>query len=121
MFPPIRPSPTIPTCMRSSGSWLPRRRASRLDGLAEPGQSVLHIGPEMHAQRAAPALPQHLEVAERLSGLHDAERVSATRHREIVGVVAGNLDEHPGIRAALVGLSGPAQISRPEADTGRDP
>src|SRR5262245_9966336 len=100
MFPPIRPNPTIPTCIailrvslmsaarpagpqprdglhralqfisaaRPAGPQprdglhraLPAPCALCLDGLAELGQSTFHVGPEMHAQRAAAALAQHL-------------------------------------------------------------
>src|SRR6185436_5109112 len=99
---------------RSAGAPAPRRPAARTaEGLAEPGQSVFHVGSE--------ALAQHLEVAQRLRVLYHAERVPPAWHRQIVGVVAGDLDEHAGVRAALVQLTRRVQIARPEADAGRDP
>src|SRR6266850_2549115 len=111
MLAPIRPSPTIPTCMESS---------SRLDGPAQQGQPGFHVAPEMHAQRPAPALLEDAEVTERLSGLHHTERIPLSRYREVVRVVTGDLDEHAGIRAALVRLPGRVQVARAEADTRRD-
>ena len=74
----------------------------------------------MDAQHAPVALGQHLEIAARLRRLDDAEGVFLARHREIVGVVAGDLQEHAAVRPALVGLPGRMQEARPEAEAGGD-
>ena len=42
-----------------------------------------HVGAEVDAQRAPAALGEHLEVAARLRGLDDAERVLLPRHRQV--------------------------------------
>src|SRR6059036_937002 len=110
MLAPIRPSPTIPTCMESS---------SRLEGPAQQGQPGFHVAPEMHAQRPAPALLEDAEVAG-LRHLHHTEGISPSRHREIIRVVTDDMDEHAGIRSALVRLPGRVQVTRAEADTRRD-
>ena len=75
---------------------------------------------EMHAQHPPFALGQHLEIAARLRRLDDAEGVFLVRHLEIGGIVAGDLQEHAGVRAALVGLPRRMQEPRPEAEAGGD-
>src|SRR5436309_6987658 len=119
MLPPIRPSPTIPICMvsaplvASSGDRL-------LDGRAQLLESGRHVRSQVHPQRAAAPLLEHLEVAAGLRRLHHSERVCLSRHRQIRRVVAGDLQEDPRARAALVGLAGRVKEARAEADAGGD-
>ena len=40
---------------------------------------------------------------------------------QIAGVIAGDLQEHPGVGAAFVGLPGRMEETGPEAETGRHP
>ena len=128
MLPPIRPRPIIPSCMSvvslshdGLSAELPRRE-SVLRALLEPPGSTRRRRPQMHAQRAAAALGQHLEIAARLRRLDDAEAcTSAPAPAGRAGVVAGDLQEHAGVRPALVGLAGRVQEARPEAEAGRDP
>ena len=89
---------------------------------ASPGhvQPRRDIRTEMDAQRAAVALDEHLEIAARLRRLDDAERVALAGHRQVRGVVAGDLQEDAGVGAALVGLAGRVQEARAEAEAGRD-
>ena len=118
MLPPICPetdhadlhwsSPVIGSCERLS------------DGIREGRQSRRDMRAEMHAQHAPIALGQHLEIAARLRRLDDTEGVFLVRHLEIGGVVAGDLQEHAGVRAALVGLPGRMQEPRSEAEAGGD-
>ena len=54
----------------------------------------------------------------RLRRLHHAEAVGMAGHVDIGGIVAGDLQEHAGIRAALVGLPGRMLEARPEAEAG---
>ena len=75
---------------------------------------------EMDAQGPAAALGQHVEIAPRLRRLDDAEGEFAAGYRQVSGIVAGDLQEHPGIGAALVGLTGRMQEPRAEAEAGRD-
>src|ERR1022692_565991 len=105
---PMRPSPTMPSCMSDGPSHQFRQLA----------QASRHVRPEMDAEGPPPAVRQHLEIAARLGGLHRAERVRLARDREIVGIVAGDLQEHAAVRPALVGLSGGVQEARSEAETG---
>ena len=58
-----------------------------------------HVGAKMGAQRTAVAVDQDLEIASRLRCLDDAERVPLSRHLQIDGVVARNLEEHARVRA----------------------
>ncbi len=56
--------------------------------------------------RAALMFGERVEVAPCLRLLDRGERVAVSGDRKIDGVLVGDLQEHPGIRATLVGLSG---------------
>ena len=73
----------------------------------------------MDAQRAPAALSQHVEIAARLRRLDDTKRVFLPRDRQILGIVAGDLQKHAAIRPALIGLTGRMQKARTKADAGR--
>jgi hypothetical protein len=75
------------------------------DGFFERCQSRRNMRAEMYAKHSPIALGQHLEIAARFRRLHNAESISLARHLKIGGIVAGDLQEHAGIRAAFVGLS----------------
>src|ERR1700720_4433327 len=103
MLPPIRPRPTMPSCIRL----LPEIGCSseRLpDGFLEGRQTSCNVGTEMDAQDTASALRQHPEVATRFRRLDDTEGVFLPGNLNIAGVVAGDLQKHAGIRPAFVGL-----------------
>src|SRR3981189_1162678 len=74
----------------------------------------------MDAQDTPVALGQHLEVAARLRRLDNTEGVFLVRHLDIGEVVAGDLQEHAGVRAAFVSLPRRMKKSRPEGEAGRD-
>src|SRR5258708_17654991 len=74
----------------------------------------------MNAQRAPAAFGKHVEIAARLRRLDDAEAVFLAGHRQILCIVAGDLQEDASRRAALVGLPRRMQEARPEADAGPD-
>src|ERR1700675_409203 len=112
MLPPIRPSPIIPSCI--TPSW-PLSGQNPYDRLAQFGKARGDVRSEMDAQGAAAALGQDVEIATRLRRLHDTESVFLARHRQILAIIAGDLQEDAGIRAALVGLPGRVQEPRPEA------
>ncbi len=97
-----------------------RQLAQRLsDGAAEGGEAGIEIAFEVDAKRAPAALGEHLEIAARLRRLDNAEGVFLARHRQILGVVAGDLQEHTAVRAALIGLPGRMQKARAKAEAGR--
>ena len=75
---------------------------------------------EMHAKRTPAALGEHVEIAARLRRLDDAEACLLARHRQILGIVGRDLQEHAAVGSALVGLAGRVQEARPETDAGRD-
>src|SRR5579864_4375210 len=75
----------------------------------------------MHAQDTPIAFDQHREVAARLRRLDDTEGVFFARYLDIGRIVASDLQEHAGVRTALVGLSGGMQEPRSEAEAGGNP
>src|SRR5260370_41540096 len=75
---------------------------------------------EMDAQDTPIAFGQNLEVAARFRRLDDTEGVLLVRNLEIARVVAGDLKEHAGVRAAFVGLPRRMKESRSEAEAGGD-
>src|SRR5581483_10904374 len=84
-----------------------RRHWSRYPCRKRPREALepcRHVGAKVDAQRAAPALGQHLEVAARLRRLDDAKRVALPRHSQIHRVVTGDLQEDSSIGPALVRL-----------------
>jgi len=70
-------------------------------------------------QRTPAALCQHLEIAARLRLFDDAKGVGLAGHRQILGIVAGNLQEDPTVRSTLIGLSCRMLKARPKADACR--
>ena len=44
----------------------------------------------MHAQRAAPAFRQYLEITARLRGFHYSKSIFLAGHRDIAGVITGD-------------------------------
>jgi hypothetical protein len=118
---------------RKRGFFLPaviRSPESLPHGVPEGREARRHVGAEMQAQDAPPALAEHLEVALCLRRLDGAETVLMPRqppqppqppHIEIGGVVAGDVQKHAGVRAALIGLTGRMEKARSEAETGGDP
>ena len=73
----------------------------------------------MNAQGSAAALGQDLEVPAGLRSFDHSERVLLPRNRQVGGIIAGDLQKHTAVWAALVGLSGGMQESWAEADAGR--
>src|SRR5712692_5781058 len=85
MLAPIRPSPTIPICIAQLLlAALPQRF---FDSRAQSREARGHVGAQVHAERAAAALRQNLEVAARLRGLHHPKRVRLPWHRQVSRVV----------------------------------
>src|SRR6266478_7733532 len=113
MLEPIRPRPIIPSCIVSLRSAYGLR-----DGFRERLQAPLHVRPQVRSQCTAFALGQYLEIAARLCRLHHAKGVLLAWHWQIIRVVAGNLEEHTGVWAALISLPGGMQKPRAEAATG---
>src|SRR5665213_115910 len=74
----------------------------------------------MDPERSPPALGQHIEIAARLRRFYHAETIFLPRHGQILRLVAGDLEEHTAIRAALIGLSGRMQEARSELEAGGD-
>jgi hypothetical protein len=58
-----------------------------VNGGIEHLQARLEIALQMHAQRAAAALGEHIEITACLRGLDDSKACLLARHREILGIV----------------------------------
>src|SRR5260370_11584396 len=103
MLPPIRPRPTIPISMVNSSA----------GGLSDCGfdcrRERLPAGrplpAEGHAEHREPPRAERLQVAEGLRLLEDREAVGLPGDRHVASVVLDDLQEEPGLRAALVQLA----------------
>src|SRR5579859_4427260 len=84
------------------------------NGVGERLQAAPDVRAQVRTQRTALAFGQNLEIAARLRRFHNAESVLLAGHRQIVGVVASDLEEHAGVRTALVSLPGGMQKTRTE-------
>src|SRR5215471_21649850 len=141
IFAPMRPNPTIPSCMRFS---LPRSHASSPDFAAlrrplpgrtapaprgwtldtllnrrvQRGESRFQIFSQVDAQRPAPAFRQNLEIPAGLCRFHHAKRVFLAGNRQLDRIVARDLQKHPRVRSTLVSLSGGMQEARPKSQAG---
>src|SRR6476620_8156368 len=89
MLPPIRPRPIMPSCIRK----IPLVERFGYGGI-QRGKRRLEIALEVDPQRAPAAFGQHVEIAARLRCLDDAEARFLSRHRQIPGIVSGDLEEH---------------------------
>src|SRR6202171_4158693 len=129
MLPPIRPKPIMPSCIGILYCCVSTTRSGNrvcdhalIQRIVNRGiqylQSRLEIALEMHAQRTAAALGQHVEIATRLRRLDHAESSLLTGYRDILGVIGGDLQEYAAVRAPLVSLSGGMQETRAELGAG---
>ena len=84
---------------------------------AQRAHGVLALQP--HALRGQAELAQRLQVADRLGVLERRERVRRAGDLDVVGPVVQQLQEAPGLRAALVELAGRVQEARPVAERRR--
>src|SRR5262249_49186274 len=64
-------------------------------------------------------LRKHLQIAARLRRLDDAKGVGLAGHRQVFGVIAGDLQKDAAVRAALIGLSRRMLEARAKTDAGR--
>jgi hypothetical protein len=60
----------------------------------------------VNAQRPALPLRQNLEVAASLSRFYDSEGVFLPWHFQVVGIVAGDLQEDSAVGSSFIGLPG---------------
>src|SRR5258708_15566430 len=72
----------------------------------------------MHTQRTPPAFGQHLKISARLRRLDHSESVFLSRYQHVHCIVASDLQEHSGIRPALVSLSRGMQKTWSQPDPG---
>jgi hypothetical protein len=76
---------------------------------------------EVNAQRTTVAFHEHREVTAGLCGLDDPKAIGMVGYVDVGRVIAGDLQEHAGIRATFVGLTGRMLEARSEAEAGRGP
>src|SRR5260370_22186017 len=72
----------------------------------------------MDAQGATAALGENGKVAAGLRCFHHAKCVLLSRDRQILGIVAGDLQEDAAVGAAFIRLSGGVQEARTETENG---
>ena len=72
----------------------------------------------MDAQGAPLPFSEDIEIPSRLGCFHRAEGEFAAGDGKVKSVVTGDLQEHAGVRAAFIGLTGSVQKARPEAEAG---
>src|SRR5208283_2304087 len=72
----------------------------------------------MDPQRAPPVLDHGVEIAARLRVLHDAEGIGMAGNGDVLGLVAGDLQEDPRVWTALVSLSRRVLEARAETQAG---
>src|SRR5207248_601976 len=114
MLLPMRPRPTIPNSMIClSGT------QSLFDGMLQRRQARRNISAQVHAYRPALTFSEYLKIAPRLRRFHHTESVLLAGDRQILGVVASDLQKNSGVRAALVSLSRRVQEARSETQAGR--
>ena len=77
----------------------------RHDGCLQCLEARSDICAKMSTQGTAVALQQDLEISAGLSRFDHAERVLLSRHGQIDGVIAGDLEEHPRVWPTFVSLS----------------
>src|SRR5271169_5678190 len=87
--------------------------------MAQGGETGIEITGDVRPQSAPAALGKDPEIAARLRFLDDAKGIGLARDRQILGIVAGDLQEDAAVRSALVGLSRRMLEARPEADASR--
>ena len=80
-------------------------RQGGADEIAKAIEIGGEIFAEMHAQGAAAAFGEDVEVAASLGGFNHAERIFLAGDGEIGSVIAGDLQEDSAVWAAFVGLS----------------
>ena len=90
-----------------------------LDGSAERIETCVEVTRDVCPQGATAALREYFEIAARLRLLDYAKGVGLARHRQILGIVASDLQEDAAVWSALVGLPRRVLKTRPEADTRR--
>ena len=85
----------------------------------EFGETCFHVSAEVHAQRSPLAVGQNLEVASSLCRFHHSESVLLSGNRQVLSIVACDLQEHAAVGATFISLSGGVQKTRPEAEARR--
>ena len=68
----------------------------------------------MDAQSAAAAFREDRKIAAGLSRFYNTKRIFLSRNRQILCVVAGDLQKNAAVRPAFVGLPGRVQKARTE-------
>jgi hypothetical protein len=117
MLLPMRPKPITPSCILFSPCSYPLTREPAARHPLE-SSSRRYMRAEMHTQDTPAALGEHLQIAAGLRRLNDAEAVFVARHIEIARVVARDLQEHAGVRAAFVELTRRMEKARTESEAG---
>src|SRR5437870_3492098 len=106
-------------CLRPERPWFGLLPQGVFDSTAKGVEAPFEVAGDMRAQGASAAFRKNLQIATRLRRLDHAKSVGMTRHWQVFGVVAGDLQENAAVRPTFVGLSGRMLEARAEADAGR--
>src|SRR2546421_7953667 len=74
----------------------------------------------MRPQRAAPTFAEHCKISACLRSFYNSERVFLMRHRQVVSIVASDLEKHSTVWTAFVSLAGRVKKARAKAQAGRN-
>src|SRR5262245_48142757 len=102
-------------------NWSPERAQRFQERAPKCTEASAQIGTEVHSEHASVALRQNVKVSPGLGRLDHTKCVLPSGYRQVDRVIASDLQEHPCVRAAFVGLSSRMQETRPKFETCGDP
>ena len=118
MLPPILPNPIMPSCICSLFGVHSCASAFSTALQAFKRCEAAFYFAQVDAQGPPLAFHQHLKISASLRRLHHSKREFLAGHRKVRRVVAGHLQEHAAVGAALIRLAGRMQEARPKSETG---
>src|SRR5215469_16157104 len=90
-----------------------------LDSAVERVETRFEVAGNVSAESTPAALRQNVEIAACLRLLDDAKGIGLAGNRQILGIVAGDLQKNAAVRPAFISLPRRVLKARPEADACR--
>src|SRR5882724_4907010 len=84
-------------CPRPERPWFSLLPQGFFDRTAERVEPPFEVTGNVGPHRPPAALGENVEIAARLRRLDNAKRVGVTGHRQVIGVIAGDLQENPTV------------------------